>query len=95
MPPRDRLLTVKDVAGACQLSEKAVRRAIDAGELPAVMLRSRLRIRPEDLDAWITSSLRRGRAGAEPAARPGPRARRPAAAGTFRALLHDELGAQL
>lgn len=32
---------------------KAVYRAIERGELRAAKLCSRLRIRPEDLDAWI------------------------------------------
>jgi excisionase family DNA binding protein len=52
------LLSIREVAVACQLSEKAVRRAIDDGELPAVKLRSRLRVTPEDFQAWIASSRR-------------------------------------
>lgn len=77
------LLSIKQVANACQLSEKAVRRAIDDGELPAVKLRSRLRVVPQDFEAWITANRRRGsRVGLDPRAR---RARR-TAAGTFRAL---------
>lgn len=52
------LLSIREVATACQLSEKAVRRAIDDGELPAVKLRSRLRVTPQDLAAWIDSSRR-------------------------------------
>jgi excisionase family DNA binding protein len=46
-------LTIKQIAGACQLSEKAVRRAIDDGELTAIKLRSRLRVAPHDFDAWV------------------------------------------
>src|SRR5437588_13125033 len=53
------LLSVREVAAACQLSEKAVRRAIDAGELPAVKLRSRVRVTPKDLETWIESSRQR------------------------------------
>ena len=53
-----RLLTISEIADACQLSEKAVRRAIDEGELPAVKLRSRLRVTPQDFDAWISTSRR-------------------------------------
>ena len=48
-------MTIKDVAAACKLSETAVRRAISDGELPAVKLRSRLRIMRTDFDGWIAS----------------------------------------
>lgn len=50
------LLTVEDVADGCGLSMKAIYRAIDRGELRAAKLCSRLRVRPEDLDAWIERS---------------------------------------
>jgi excisionase family DNA binding protein len=49
------LMTIKDVADACKLSETAIRRAISQGELPAAKLRSRLRITRSDFDSWITS----------------------------------------
>lgn len=45
------LLSIKEIASVCQLSEKAVRRAIDDGELPAVKLRSRLRVTPQDFES--------------------------------------------
>jgi excisionase family DNA binding protein len=80
------------VAAACQLSEKAVRRAIDAGELPAVKLRSRLRVMPQDLEAWIASCRQTG-ARRRPEVR--PRLRRRPAAGTFRALVESERGFEL
>jgi excisionase family DNA binding protein len=80
------LFSIKDVAAACRLSEKAVRRAIDDGELRAVKLRSRLRITPQDLAAWIEAS----RAGTTSATNtPRPRRTRSAPAGTFRAMIQD------
>lgn len=81
------LLSVRDVALACQLSEKAVRRAIDSGELAAVKLRSRLRVAPQDLEAWIASCRRTAtpRVVMRPALGRGP------AAGTFRALVGSEV----
>jgi excisionase family DNA binding protein len=81
------MLSIKDVASACRLSEKAVRRAIDEGELPAVKLRSRLRITPQDFAAWIESSRRTAD---RPDRSPRPRRRRPHPAGTFRALLQTD-----
>jgi len=84
-PARDVLMTVKDVADECQLSETAVRRAIYEGELQAVKLRSRLRITRPDYDAWIASQR-------QPPVRraPAPPARtarqRLPPAGSFRAL---------
>jgi excisionase family DNA binding protein len=47
------LLTPENVANACGLSRRAVYRAIERGELRAIRLCSRLRIRAEDLDAWL------------------------------------------
>jgi excisionase family DNA binding protein len=88
------LMTIKDVADACQLSETAVRRAVCDGELQAVKLRSRLRITRQDFDAWITAqrqpatlALATSRAG-RPATRPAER--RTPAAGTFRCLIHAD-----
>ena len=42
-------LTVKDVAQRLQLSDKTVRRLIDAGELPVNRIRRAIRIAEEDL----------------------------------------------
>lgn len=81
------LLTIKQIARACQLSEKAVRRAIDDGELTAVKLRSRLRVTPQDFDAWLTAS--RQASDSAPLAVPH-RVRCPAPAGTFRALIQTD-----
>jgi excisionase family DNA binding protein len=78
------LLSVREVATACRLSEKAVRRAIDAGELPAVKLRSRLRVTPQDFEAWIAAG--RGNRGRVPFVQ-RPRAPRRAPAGMFRGMV--------
>jgi excisionase family DNA binding protein len=91
-PARIRLLSVKEIARTCQLSEKAIRRAIDDGELPAVKLRSRLRVTPQDFEAWINSSRRRNDHAtiSQPTRLP-----RRAPAGSFRALIQDDRGASL
>ncbi|MHB8696047.1 MAG: helix-turn-helix domain-containing protein [Solirubrobacteraceae bacterium] len=100
-PAAETLMTIRDVANACKLSETAVRRAVYDGELQAVKLRSRLRITRQDFDAWITAQ--RQPAARVPAqqrpARPanrahGPADRRTPAAGTFRALMHADADQQ-
>jgi excisionase family DNA binding protein len=51
-----RLLTVRDVAGRLQISEKSVRRRIGSSQLPAVQLGAPgmpLRINERDLDAYL------------------------------------------
>lgn len=50
-------LAPDDVAAHCGLSRKAVYRAIERGELRAFRLCSRLRIRPEDLNAWLDAHV--------------------------------------
>lgn len=82
------LLSIKEIAAACQLSEKAVRRAIDEGQLPAVKLRSRLRVMPLDFEAWISASRRAGSRPIPPSQR---RATRRPPAGTFRSLMQSEV----
>jgi excisionase family DNA binding protein len=52
-----RLLTVPDVAQRLQVSERAVRRWIAEGRLPAVRLGRAVRIRPADLAQLITTGL--------------------------------------
>lgn len=86
--PLGHLLSIKEIAGACQLSEKAVRRAIDDGELPAMKLRSRLRVAPQDFEAWITSNRRNS---SRAAFDPRPLTARRASAGTFRALIRSDV----
>jgi excisionase family DNA binding protein len=48
-------IDVKDAGKIVRLHPKVIRRAIDDGELPAYKLRSKIRIRRSDLDAWIES----------------------------------------
>lgn len=50
------LLSPEQVARRCGLSRRAVYRAIERGELRASRLCSRLRIRSDDLAAWIVAS---------------------------------------
>ncbi len=51
------LLTIKQVAGILQVSEKTVRRWIEVRELPAAKLGGQWRIRPRDLDLFIKDRL--------------------------------------
>jgi excisionase family DNA binding protein len=51
------LLTIKDIAAVCQVSEKTIRRWIGANELPAAKLGAQWRIRPRDLDHFIRDHL--------------------------------------
>lgn len=56
MPERsDQLLTVKQVAERLAISEKTVRRLIDAGELPIIRFGRLIRITPADLDRFIAA----------------------------------------
>src|SRR3954447_12544920 len=68
-PEASPLLTPEQVAQRCSLSVKAVYRAIKREELAAAKLCGRWRVRPEDLDAWIASSMFRSS--------PAPRSRLP------------------
>ena len=47
------MLSPEEVAQTCGLSRRAVYRAIERGELVASRLCNRLRVREEDLDAWV------------------------------------------
>jgi excisionase family DNA binding protein len=53
----DHLLTIKEVAAHCRVSEKTVRRWIDATELPAARLGNQWRIRPADLRQFVQNRL--------------------------------------
>jgi excisionase family DNA binding protein len=86
-PARLRLLSVREIADACQLSEKAVRGAIDDGELVAVKLRSRLRVTPQDFEAWIASRRQQAR---QPTPPPRRVPVRRAPGGSFRALVQAD-----
>jgi excisionase family DNA binding protein len=47
------LLTTRQVAERLAISEKSVRRLIDAGELPTIRVCRSIRIDPADLEAFI------------------------------------------
>jgi excisionase family DNA binding protein len=51
------LLTIRDVATFCRVSEKTVRRWIDARDLIAAKLGAQWRIRPRDLDLFVRDHL--------------------------------------
>ncbi len=55
VPAEERLLTIPEVAETCRLPEKAIRRAIDRGQLKAFKLCNRIRISHEDMREWIAS----------------------------------------
>jgi excisionase family DNA binding protein len=82
---RPELLSPEQVARICGLSRRAVYRAIARGDLAAARLCNRLRVRPEDLDRWITQSVER-RAVAQPSV-VAPAA--PPARGSLRSMLDD------
>jgi excisionase family DNA binding protein len=50
------LISPEAVAEICGLSRRAVYRAIERGDLRAFRLCSRLRIRPEDVEAWVRAN---------------------------------------
>jgi excisionase family DNA binding protein len=52
------LLTVAETAERLRVSERTVRRLIDAGLLPAIQLRSRgaVRVNPTELEEWLAGS---------------------------------------
>jgi excisionase family DNA binding protein len=50
------VLTVKEAAAAVRLTQWAVYRAIQRGELTAYKPCGRLRIHKDDLDAWLEST---------------------------------------
>ena len=47
------LLTVDDIAAHAKVSTKTVRRWIDAGDLPAILIGKVLRIKPDDLAQFL------------------------------------------
>ena len=51
------LLDIRAVATICGVSEKTIRRWINAKELPAARLGNQWRIRPRDLDDFIRDRL--------------------------------------
>ena len=53
----EHLLTIKDVSTFCRVSERTVRRWIDAHDLAAAKLGAQWRIRPRDLDLFVREHL--------------------------------------
>ena len=51
------LLNIPAVAAICGVSEKTIRRWIEAKDLPAARLGNQWRIRPRDLDDFIRDRL--------------------------------------
>lgn len=51
------LLDIPAVAAVCGVSEKTIRRWIQAAELPAAKLGNQWRIRPRDLDDFVRDRL--------------------------------------
>jgi excisionase family DNA binding protein len=49
-------MTVKEIANDIHLHEKVIRRAIEAGELPATKVRERIRVRRSDYQAWLEAN---------------------------------------
>jgi excisionase family DNA binding protein len=49
----DSLLTVRELAHRLRLPPKRIRRAIRAGELPAVLIGEWLRVRARDAEEWL------------------------------------------
>ena len=87
------LLTPEAVARRCGLSRRAVYDAIRRGELPAMRLCNRLRVRGEDLDAWFAGSV------VQPAPTNSVKGQRklshaPTVAGSFRALMREGDGTE-
>lgn len=55
--PRRTLLTVDEAAEYLRVSRRQVYNLVRAGDLPAVRVGQRLRIRPDDVDAYLEQRL--------------------------------------
>lgn len=51
------LLTIEQAAEAIQMSKGWIRRAIKEGELPCIRLGHAMRVRPEDLIAYVDRKI--------------------------------------
>lgn len=76
------MMSVAEVAERTGLSKKAVRGAIERGELVGFKLCNRIRVAPADLEAWLAANRVAPRG---PTTRPGP-AHSPACGGLREAL---------
>jgi len=81
----ERLLAPEDVARRCGLSRRAVYDAIRRGELAAIRLCNRLRIRPDAFEEWLAANAVAAHQLQQVAPDPYPR---PSAAGSFKAMLN-------
>ena len=63
LPPNshdsDQLMTVAEVASQLQVSTRTIRRLIAAAELKVVRIGRAIRIRPADLNAYVTGAAQR------------------------------------
>ena len=57
---QDQLLTLQQAADRLQISMSTIRRLIKAGKLQAVRIGRNLRVRPADLEAYITAGAKHG-----------------------------------
>jgi excisionase family DNA binding protein len=57
------LVTPAEAAEALDVSERTLRRLVAEGQLPAVRVRGRLRVRPADLDRYVVEHLERATPG--------------------------------
>ncbi len=80
------LLTKKQVAAYCQVSERTIHRNLQLGLLAKTMVGNSVRIHPDDLEAWLNSSRTRANVAAEETRR---RRSAPPRADGLRALLDD------
>lgn len=85
------MLAPTDIAAVCGLSRRAVYDAIRRGELPAMRLCGRLRIRREDFEAWLAAA-RVAPIASSAAPMVAQPSRRPATAGSFRAVMAQRDG---
>jgi excisionase family DNA binding protein len=86
------LLSADQVARICGLSRRAVYDAIKRGELQAFRLCSRLRVRTDDLDAWLEESAIDHTSRLAPAASRSDRPPELVRRGSFRAKLATSTG---
>lgn len=57
----DEMLTVEEIARTCRLHEMTIRRHIAEGKLKAVRVGKRVRVRKEDLEAYMTPAVSGGK----------------------------------
>lgn len=57
---QDQLLTLQQVADRLQVSMSTIRRLADAGDLKIVRIGRNLRVRPDDLRAYIEANIMKG-----------------------------------